>query len=302
MSRIRSVHPGFFTDEDLVSVSMAARLLFIGIGVEADDKGIFVWKPLTIKMRVFPADNVDVASLLCELVEAGVIKHYAVDGKSYGAIKNFRKYQRPKTPNDIHPATEDIISFVGLDQPNSEKKQVKETPFPPEGEKSSQMEDEGGRKEEDDKTDVLPSSTPAADDEPRKRKSRKSPPFVEETFVLPSDIPAEPWAAFVSMRSGIGKRIKTEDGANGIIRELRKFAEDGHPPGEVLMQSVAFEYQGVFPLKTGRTSNGTGNSNNGFGGAEPVSYSPLVQAIAASRAQRASGEPELFEPDAGCWP
>ena len=32
MSRIRSVHPGFFKDERLVSTSMAARMLFIGLG------------------------------------------------------------------------------------------------------------------------------------------------------------------------------------------------------------------------------------------------------------------------------
>ena len=68
MARIRSVHPGFFTDEDLVGTSLPARLLFIGLGIEADDKGIFEWKPITIKMRIFPADNVDVEALLSELV------------------------------------------------------------------------------------------------------------------------------------------------------------------------------------------------------------------------------------------
>lgn len=147
MSRIRSVHPGFFTDEDLVAVSMGARLLFIGLGVEADDKGIFEWKPLTLKMRVFPADNVDVATLLTELAEVGAVKRFEADGRTYGAIRNFRKFQKPKTPNDIHPASAEILAFVAM--PISETKPAEEPPFPPKGEKPFQMEDGGGKREEE---------------------------------------------------------------------------------------------------------------------------------------------------------
>lgn len=145
MSRIRSVHPGFFTDEDIVSVSMAARLLFIGLGVEADDKGIFEWKPLTLKMRIFPGDNIDVAPLLAELEGAGKVKSYETGGKQYGAIHNFRKFQKPKTPNDIHPAPPQIIAFVGLgsetngDEPSSFPPKVEA--FPPKGEIAPQMEE-----------------------------------------------------------------------------------------------------------------------------------------------------------------
>lgn len=153
MSRIRSVHPGFFTDEDLVSVSFAARLLFIGLGVEADDKGVFEWKPLTIKMRIFPADNVDVASLLGELEAIGAIKSYDVAGKKYGAIRNFRRFQKPKTPNDIYPAPREILAFVGLvsemDEGDEPSFPPKGETFPPNGEIAPQMEDGGGRGEEE---------------------------------------------------------------------------------------------------------------------------------------------------------
>ncbi len=150
MSRIRSVHPGFFTDEDLVCVGMAARLLFIGLGVEADDKGIFEWKPLTIKMRLFPADHVMVEELLAELVNVGAVRQYEIGGRKFGAIRNFRKFQKPKTPNDIHPATPEILAFVGLisethDDDDDAFPRNGET-FPPKGEKSFQME-EGGEKE-----------------------------------------------------------------------------------------------------------------------------------------------------------
>lgn len=155
MSRIRSVHPGFFTDERLVCVSMAARMLFIGLGVEADDKGIFEWKPLTLKMRVFPADSLDIGELLSELLEADAIASYELGGRKYGAIRNFRKFQSPKTPNDIHPIPDDFRNYVGLPAVISEtfpqkgeKAAAVPGTFPPKGEKSIQRED-GGEEEEE---------------------------------------------------------------------------------------------------------------------------------------------------------
>lgn len=113
MARIRSVHPALFTDESWVSCSMAARLLVIGLWTDADDQGLFEWRPLQIKMRIYPADMVDVSTLLDELSAAGIIKPFEVDGKRYGAIKNFRKSQRPKKPNAVHPLPNDMITYVG---------------------------------------------------------------------------------------------------------------------------------------------------------------------------------------------
>ena len=149
MARIRSVHPGFFTDERLVATSMGARLFFIGLCVESDDKGIFEWKPLTLKMKIFPGDNVDIEAFLSELSTAEAICAYEIDGRKYGAIRNFRKFQKPKTPNDIHPITEEIGNYIALTKAISEA-------FPPKGEKSFQMEDGGGKREEEKKEGGAP--------------------------------------------------------------------------------------------------------------------------------------------------
>lgn len=155
VSRIRSIHPGFFTDEALVSVSMSARLLFIGLGVEADDKGVFEWKPLTIKMRVFPADSIDVNALLAELEDVDAIRSYEMNGRKYAAIRNFRRFQKPKTPNDIHPMPDDFRNYVCLTGAISETQEVKRGAFPQNGEtfpqmleNAFQMEEGGGRVEE----------------------------------------------------------------------------------------------------------------------------------------------------------
>ena len=154
MSRIRSVHPGFFRDDQLVPCSAFARLLFIGLGVEADDKGIFEWKPVTLKMSIFPADNIDIAALLAELVEADAIRQFEAGGKRYGAIRNFRKYQKPKTPNDIHPMADGIAEYVHLPQ-IGETAPAEAKSFPQKGENQIQMED-GGVKEEEQESPPKP--------------------------------------------------------------------------------------------------------------------------------------------------
>lgn len=155
MARIRSIHDGFFTDERLVTVSMPARMLFLGLGVQSDDKGTFEWKPITLKMRIFPADNLDVGELLSELQAIDAIRVYEIDGRQYGAIRNFRRFQRPKTPNDIHPITPDFRNYVGLTDPISEKSGRKQKPSPPKGEMAAQMEEgeEDGGEEVEEKKD-----------------------------------------------------------------------------------------------------------------------------------------------------
>lgn len=118
MARIRSVHPSLFTNEAWVSCSLGARLLFIGLWTDADDGGVFEWKPLQIKMRLLPADNVDVQSILDELSSAGLIKGFTEAGKMFGAIKDFQKFQRPQKPRMLFPLPEDLEGFVtGIGEP-----------------------------------------------------------------------------------------------------------------------------------------------------------------------------------------
>lgn len=157
MARIRSVHPGLWTDESFVSITMAARLLAIGVWNECDDQGAFEWKPLTLKMRLLPADNVDVAALLAELESADIVRSYQVAGKKYGAVRNFAKYQRPKKPNSIYPMTDELRTYAGHSASSSEPDTDDDGPgsppvphqFPTAGEKSPQMEEGGWNKEEE---------------------------------------------------------------------------------------------------------------------------------------------------------
>lgn len=151
MARIRSLHPTLFTDENYMAVSIPARELIKGLWCEADDQGVFQWKPLTIKARIFPADAISVEALLDELAERDFIKAFDVDGRRYGAIRNFRKFQRPKKPNAINPLPTELNGYVGLSslQGNQRHKQglVPNSSLTG-GEQRPQMEDGGGRRED----------------------------------------------------------------------------------------------------------------------------------------------------------
>lgn len=139
MARIRSIHPGLFTDESFMSASANARLLVIGIWTEAWDDGVFEWKPLTLKAKLFPVDNVDLPALLEELVTLRFVQRFTVAGKDYGAIRNFRKFQRPKKPNSSGVLPPSLVPYVGSSEPVPNQ-------FGSGGEKPPQMED-GGKDE-----------------------------------------------------------------------------------------------------------------------------------------------------------
>jgi hypothetical protein len=72
MARIRSVHPGLFTDEAFVQLSPSAQIFWIGLLTESDDHGVFEWKPVTLKMRLLPLCDGSVEPLLQELVDQGL--------------------------------------------------------------------------------------------------------------------------------------------------------------------------------------------------------------------------------------
>jgi hypothetical protein len=147
VSRIRSIHPGLWTDEAFVSLSPLARLLFVGSWNECDDKGLFPWSPLKLKMRVLPADNIDASDLLAEMETAGLVRRYEFDGKTFGVVRNFARYQRPKKPNDLYPASAEILLFAGM---NTEQATLLASSvpnqFPTNGEIDAQREEGGGNR------------------------------------------------------------------------------------------------------------------------------------------------------------
>ena len=130
MARIRSVHPGQWSDDDFVAISPLGRLLAIAIRNFADDNGVFEWKPTLLKRECLPNDNCDVVALLAELARpkrfgpdkgrGRVVQPFEVHGQLYGAIRNFHQWQRTKSPKQVHPLPAFLRGYVSLTEEISE--------------------------------------------------------------------------------------------------------------------------------------------------------------------------------------
>ncbi len=71
MARMRYVKPTFWTDSAMVQLSRDARLFYIGTWCfTLCDEGHVEDDVIALKMQIFPADNVDCAALLAELMAA----------------------------------------------------------------------------------------------------------------------------------------------------------------------------------------------------------------------------------------
>lgn len=90
LGKVRGLHPDFFSDDDLAEVSIPARLLFTGLWCFACDNGHLADKSKQIKRWVYATDDVNVAELLRELTDVGVIER--ADG--WITVTNLGKRQR----------------------------------------------------------------------------------------------------------------------------------------------------------------------------------------------------------------
>jgi len=98
MARARNIKPGFFESEQVGSVSISARLLFISLWQLADREGRLLDRPMQIKAFAFRYDAISADSVdgwIAELDAAGLIVRYQADGQKLIEIPNFVRHQRP---------------------------------------------------------------------------------------------------------------------------------------------------------------------------------------------------------------
>ena len=177
MARIRSIHPSLFTDEAYMALGFEARELLKGLWCEADDHGVFEWKPLTLKARILPADNLEIGALLDELARGRFIVAYEAGGRRLGAVRNFCRFQRPKKPKYVFALTDAVRPWVGLAPPGGEPVPHR---LPPEAEPAPQREEgngEGGGEGEGDSDSV-----PDSESNSRRSRGRASKPELDAAF------------------------------------------------------------------------------------------------------------------------
>ncbi|MCM8736609.1 hypothetical protein M5E06_21005 [Azospirillum sp. A1-3] len=201
MARIRSTFPGQWTDEDFVECQPLARLLAISLRNEADDQGVFEWKPIGLKMRLLPADNVDINTLLADLEAHQQVKRFTVDGKAYGAIRNFVKYQKPKKPTKVHPLPSSLRDWVRMDLWSTTKKKTG-------AELDADQHDDAA--EQDEADDTAGSELPTASNAPSSELARvEASPGSEPKRVQRTAVPKSSEMA-AQREEGGGKREEEE--------------------------------------------------------------------------------------------
>jgi hypothetical protein len=131
MARIRSIKPDLCKDETLAGVSRDARWLFVGLITISDDYGRFRAHDALIRGEVFPYDDVtrdEVGAWVAELVDAGRIRTYTVEGQAYGHLVNWARHQRvdnggksdiPPPPHDDGSRTSRTSEDIDSDSPPS---------------------------------------------------------------------------------------------------------------------------------------------------------------------------------------
>lgn len=98
MARARNIKPGFFESEQVGSVSISARLLFISLWQLADREGRLLDRPMQIKAFAFRYDAIGADAVdgwLAELDASGLVCRYQIDGQKLIEIPNFVKHQKP---------------------------------------------------------------------------------------------------------------------------------------------------------------------------------------------------------------
>lgn len=91
-------------------------------------------------------------------------------------------------------------------------------------------------------------STPLELDGSLSKKNQRRGAASAAPFVLPDWIPKEHWDAYEEMRNKIRKPM-TDAARRMAVLKLGNLNEQGHPPNQVLRQSVFNGWQGLFPIK-----------------------------------------------------
>lgn len=102
MARIRTIKPEFWTSEQILDLSLPARLLFIGLWNFCDDNGVHPASARVLKARVLPADDITVAQvdgLIRELLTQGLIREYQAQDASWWHVTGWSRHQVINRPS-----------------------------------------------------------------------------------------------------------------------------------------------------------------------------------------------------------
>lgn len=117
MARKRMISPDFWADPKIAKLTIAERLLFVGLISNANDYGKLRGQPWIIKGHVFPADSITIKQvdrMLEAIRRLGLIERYKINCEEYIKLCNWDKHQKLH-----HPAKDDHPNPVSGNPPES---------------------------------------------------------------------------------------------------------------------------------------------------------------------------------------
>lgn len=94
------LNPDFWFDDEVANTSPHARLLYMGLwGICDDNYATLPNRPNWIKAQIFPYEDVNMISLLEELVNIKKLIPFEDNNQKYFFIKNFFKHQKVEKPS-----------------------------------------------------------------------------------------------------------------------------------------------------------------------------------------------------------
>lgn len=109
MARIRTTKPEFYTSEQVMGLSIAARFAFQGLWVFCDDGGNHPASAKTLKAEICPSDDItaaEVQALVDEMISQGLVVVYEVGAKQFWHVTGWH-HQRIEKPTYKHPKFEE---------------------------------------------------------------------------------------------------------------------------------------------------------------------------------------------------
>jgi hypothetical protein len=137
--RIRSIKPEFWRSEDIASLDIPTRLLFVGLWSYVDDNGVGDARVSSIAADLFASDlSADPAQTLIRvsdgldrLSEKGMICRYTADGKSLLFVTAWEAHQLVRQPSKGHcyplPSADSLSPASGVITPSADSAQTLRT-------------------------------------------------------------------------------------------------------------------------------------------------------------------------------
>lgn len=248
----RVLRDGLLDSENVAALHDKTFRLYISLFLSADDYGLVEtgFGPISraTSMQHWPRELI--AKMLGELVDAGLLLPYEVDGKPFAAMAKWEariNSVRPKHPvpsfGMFHVRA--VLNWKDERTRIAGSSYIKHlsrnsgTPVVPQCVTSGALVTEGVRGKGEEITTKPNSKTKA------RSRSRAPDPVAKILVDLPPWLKREDWQAFVDQRAKLKKPMTEEAQRRAVIR-LGRFKKDGHDPELVLEASIIGGWQGLF--------------------------------------------------------